>query len=150
MIGDVDTPDLAACFDLFILNRSSLSNLESVSVASSLISSAQGLLNRRYANTKVGSLRNIGAHYDISNTMYKAFLSKDMTYSCAVFDTLYADVSGPLLDKLNQQTRAALGTATNGHDSSAAGVFEPLRFAAAANTDSSDPAANAGVRSGRS
>lgn len=148
MIGDVDTPDLAACFDLFILNRSSLSNLESVSVASSLISSAQGLLNRRYANTKVGSLRNIGAHYDISNTMYKAFLSKDMTYSCAVFDTLDADVSGPLLDKLNQQTRAALGTATNGHDSSAAGVFEPLRFAAAANTDSSDPAANAGVRSG--
>ncbi|KAJ9479867.1 hypothetical protein PHBOTO_003353 [Pseudozyma hubeiensis] len=148
MIGDVDTPDLVACFDLFILNRSSLSNLESVSVASSLISSAQGLLNRRYANTKVGSLRNIGAHYDISNTMYKAFLSKDMTYSCAVFDTLDADVSGPLLDKLNQQTRAALGTATNGHDSSAAGVFEPLRFAAAANTDSSDPAANAGVRSG--
>ncbi|GAC93935.1 hypothetical protein PHSY_001503 [Pseudozyma hubeiensis SY62] len=148
MIGDVDTPDLAACFDLFILNRSSLSNLESISVASSLISSAQGLLNRRYANTKVGSLRNIGAHYDISNTMYKAFLSKDMTYSCAVFDTLDADVSGPLLDKLNQQTRAALGTATNGHGSSAAGVFEPLRFAAAANTDSSEPAANAGVRSG--
>ncbi|KIS70920.1 uncharacterized protein UMAG_11249 [Mycosarcoma maydis] len=106
MIGDVDTPDLGAVFDLFILNRASLSNLESISVASTLISSAQGLLNKRYANTKVGSLRNIGAHYDISNTMYKAFLSRDMTYSCAVFDTLDADVSGPLLDRLNQQTRA--------------------------------------------
>ena len=130
MIGDVDTPDLAACFDLFILNRSSLANLESVSLASSLISSAQGILNKRYANTKVGSLRNIGAHYDISNTMYKAFLSKDMTYSCAVFDTLDADVSGPLLHQLNQQTRAVLGTATNGHTNSAVanGVFEPLRF----------------------
>lgn len=139
MIGDVDTPDLAACFDLFILNRASLSNLESISLASSLISSAQGILNKRYANTKVGSLRNIGAHYDISNTMYKAFLSKDMTYSCAVFDTLDADVSGPLLNQLNQQTRAALGTATKGHINSAAanGVFEPLRFTA----DSSGPAA---------
>lgn len=132
MIGDVDTPDLAACFDLFILNRSSLSNLESISFASSLISSAQGILNKRYANTKVGSLRNIGAHYDISNTMYKAFLSKDMTYSCAVFDTLDADVNGPLLQQLNQQTRAALGTATNGHlnPSTANGVYEPLRFTA--------------------
>ncbi|TKY85280.1 hypothetical protein EX895_006360 [Sporisorium graminicola] len=132
MIGDVDTPDLAACFDLFILNRASLSNLENISLASSLIASVQGLLNRRYANTKVGSLRNIGAHYDISNTMYKAFLSRDMTYSCAVFDTLDADVSGaPLLSQLNQQTRAALGTATNGHTDAgaASGVFEPLRFA---------------------
>ncbi|CBQ70237.1 related to cyclopropane-fatty-acyl-phospholipid synthase [Sporisorium reilianum SRZ2] len=107
MIGDVATPDLGACFDLFILNRASLSNLENISLASSLIASAQGLLNRRYANTKVGSLRNIGAHYDISNTMYRAFLSRDMTYSCAVFDTLDADVSGaPLLSQLNQQTRA--------------------------------------------
>lgn len=151
MIGDVDTPDLGAVFDLFILNRASLSNLESISVASTLISSAQGLLNKRYANTKVGSLRNIGAHYDISNTMYKAFLSRDMTYSCAVFDTLDADVSGPLLDRLNQQTRAVLGTATNGHASNAAGVFEPLRFAAVTSRDDgveSTTSAGAGVASG--
>lgn len=142
MIGDVDTPDLAACFDLFILNRASLSNLESISLASSLISSAQTILNKRYANTKVGSLRNIGAHYDISNTMYKAFLSKDMTYSCAVFDTLDADVSGPLLNQLNQKTRAALGTAANVHVNAAAanGVFEPLGLTA-------DPSATASAKS---
>ncbi|KAJ1033766.1 hypothetical protein NDA13_001746 [Ustilago tritici] len=142
MIGDVDTPDLAACFDLFILNRASLSNLESISLASSLISSAQTILNKRYANTKVGSLRNIGAHYDISNTMYKAFLSKDMTYSCAVFDTLDADVSGPLLNQLNQKTRAALGTVANVHVNAAAanGVFEPLGLTA-------DPSAAASAKS---
>ncbi|SPC61319.1 related to cyclopropane-fatty-acyl-phospholipid synthase [Ustilago sp. UG-2017b] len=142
MIGDVDTPDLAACFDLFILNRASLSNLESISLASSLISSAQTILNKRYANTKVGSLRNIGAHYDISNTMYKAFLSKDMTYSCAVFDTLDADVSGPLLNQLNQKTRAALGTAANVHVNAAAanGFFEPLGLTA-------DPSAAASAKS---
>ncbi|PWZ00842.1 cyclopropane-fatty-acyl-phospholipid synthase [Testicularia cyperi] len=102
MIGEVDTPDLAACFEIFILNRSSLSNLENVSFATSLVSSAQALLNKRYANTKVGSLRNIGAHYDISNAMYKAFLSKDMTYSCAVFDTLDADVSGPSIASISR------------------------------------------------
>ncbi|EST10221.1 Mycolic acid cyclopropane synthase [Kalmanozyma brasiliensis GHG001] len=128
MIGDVSTPDLAAVFDLFILNRSSLSNLESVSVASKLVSATQGMLNKRYANTKVGSLRNIGAHYDISNAMYQAFLSADMTYSCAVFDTLDADTNGLLLEGLNKTVRGERGTATNGHSKEAEGVFEPLRF----------------------
>lgn len=129
MIGEVDTPNLAACFEIFIVNRSSLSNLENISFASSLISSAQGLLNRRYANTKVGSLRNIGAHYDISNAMYRAFLSKDMTYSCAVFDTLDSDISGPLLAHISQQQMLSHGTATNGHNTPAAtGAFQPLQF----------------------
>ncbi len=78
--------------------------------------------------------------------MYKAFLSKDMTYSCAVFDTLDADVSGPLLQQFNQQTRAALGTATNGHTNSAAanGVYEPLRFTPDQSTSVEN---NAGVTS---
>ena len=60
--------------------------------------------------------------------MYKAFLSRDMTYSCAVFDTLDADVTGPLLTHLTlQQTNGA--PASNGHTNSAAsGAFEPLRF----------------------
>lgn len=130
MAGDVETPDLAACFSIFILNRASLSNLEHVSLASSLIASAQGLLNKRYANTKVGSLRNIGAHYDISNTMYKAFLSRDMTYSCAVFDTLDADVAGHMPHHIKQQNRVALGTAMNEHLNAAAAkcVFEPLQY----------------------
>lgn len=85
----------------------------------------QSLLNRRYANTKAGSLRNIGAHYDISNRMYEAFLSRDMTYSCAVFPTLDADVTGPLLESVQTQLKAEQGRAakaeepvvplTNGH-----------------------------------
>ncbi|EPQ29570.1 uncharacterized protein PFL1_02789 [Pseudozyma flocculosa PF-1] len=127
MTGEVDTPDLGACFELFIRNRASLSNLEGYSIASSLVSSAQAMLNRRFANTKVGSLRNIGAHYDISNEMYKAFLSKDMTYSCAIFDTLDADVTGPLLTRLNHASTQ--GMMTNGHtDSAASGAYEPIRF----------------------
>jgi cyclopropane-fatty-acyl-phospholipid synthase len=33
------------------------------------------------------SLLNVAAHYDISNNMFSAFLTPDMTYSCALFDT---------------------------------------------------------------
>lgn len=73
---------------------------------SKLSSFIQSLLNRRYANTKAGSLRNIGAHYDISNRMYEAFLSRDMTYSCAVFPTLDADHTGPLLASVQSQLKS--------------------------------------------
>ncbi|KAK0552342.1 hypothetical protein OC846_002943 [Tilletia horrida] len=91
MAGDVETPDLGACFSVFIHNRDALSNLNT-GIFASLSSRIQSLLNRQYANTKSGSLKNIGAHYDISNTMYDAFLSRDMTYSCGVFPTLDADL----------------------------------------------------------
>jgi cyclopropane-fatty-acyl-phospholipid synthase len=91
MLQEVETPNLGDCFAVFIANREVLSDL-SIGLLSKLSSYAQSLLNRRYANTKRGSLRNIGAHYDISNRMYEAFLSRDMTYSCAVFPTLDADL----------------------------------------------------------
>jgi len=43
-------------------------------------------LHARRANTHAGSKRNIEAHYDLSNTMFQMFLSKDMTYSAGIFD----------------------------------------------------------------
>ncbi len=36
------------------------------------------------ANTLLGSRRNIQAHYDLSNEMYKMFLDPSLMYSCAV------------------------------------------------------------------
>ncbi|UZJ57209.1 hypothetical protein CBS101457_006529 [Exobasidium rhododendri] len=132
MMAEVETPDLGACFRLFIENRDVLSNL-SVGLVSKLSSYISSVLNRRYANTKTGSLRNIGAHYDISNTMYEAFLSKDMTYSCAVFPTLDADVTGPLLEAVNEE--AAKGQRAEGgqnghahHNGSQRGVAPSLRY----------------------
>lgn len=80
---------------LFIRNRAALSELD-LGVASRLTGWIQGQLNKRYANTKGGSLKNIGAHYDISNAMYQQFLSKDMTYSCAVYRDLDGDVAPPI------------------------------------------------------
>lgn len=40
---------------------------------------------------KGGSLRNIHAHYDLSNDLFKIFLDKDtLMYSCAIFDAVKA------------------------------------------------------------
>ncbi|CAO1623907.1 unnamed protein product [Sympodiomycopsis kandeliae] len=95
MANEVDTPNLGACFDLFIHNRAALSELD-LGLASRVTGWIQGQLNKRYANTKGGSLKNIGAHYDISNSMYQRFLSRDMTYSCAVYRDLDADIAPPI------------------------------------------------------
>lgn len=39
----------------------------------------------RSSNTLDNSLLNAAKHYDISNAMFAAFLSKDMTYSCPIW-----------------------------------------------------------------
>lgn len=39
----------------------------------------------RTTNTLSNALLNISAHYDISNDMFAAFLSPDMTYSCPIW-----------------------------------------------------------------
>ena len=38
-------------------------------------------------NTLSGSRKNIEAHYDAGNDMYKVFLDESMTYSCAIYNT---------------------------------------------------------------
>lgn len=38
------------------------------------------------ANTRRGSEKNIHAHYDLGNDLYRTFLDDTMAYSCAVFD----------------------------------------------------------------
>lgn len=74
---------------IFILNRECLSN--GTTVTSSLYSAISGLLRR--TNTLTNSQLNISAHYDISNEMFEAFLSKDMTYSCPIW-TLKSELGG--------------------------------------------------------
>lgn len=45
----------------------------------------------RSTNTLANSLLNTAAHYDISNDMFAAFLSKDMTYSCPIWQPACPD-----------------------------------------------------------
>ncbi|KAK8231367.1 Mycolic acid cyclopropane synthetase-domain-containing protein [Phyllosticta capitalensis] len=81
MLNEVSCPNLTAFFDLFIMNRAALSN--GSTLTSSLAGTLAGLARR--ANTLQNSRLNIAAHYDISNEMFAAFLSPDMTYSCPIW-----------------------------------------------------------------
>ncbi|KAI5212064.1 hypothetical protein E4T38_00739 [Aureobasidium subglaciale] len=66
---------------LFILNRNYLSN--GSTLTSNLSAKLTYLL--RKTNTLTTARLNIAAHYDISNDMFAAFLSPDMTYSCPIW-----------------------------------------------------------------
>ncbi|OCK83613.1 cyclopropane-fatty-acyl-phospholipid synthase [Lepidopterella palustris CBS 459.81] len=81
MLKEVSCPDLTQFFKLFILNRSLLSN--GSTLASTISSSVTGMARR--SNSLKNSQLNVSAHYDISNDMFAAFLSSDMTYSCPIW-----------------------------------------------------------------
>lgn len=83
MLGEVECSDLCSFFTVFIKNRAQLSNANTIS--STVFNSLTSIV--RSTNTMTNSLLNVAAHYDISNDMFSAFLTPDMTYSCALFDT---------------------------------------------------------------
>ena len=72
---------------LFIANKSQLSN--GTTLTSSLSNTITSLA--RSTNTLANARLNIQAHYDISNEMFAAFLSPDMTYSCPIWRSRYDD-----------------------------------------------------------
>ncbi|KAK3319228.1 cyclopropane-fatty-acyl-phospholipid synthase [Apodospora peruviana] len=81
MLGEVECADLTSFFQLFILNREQMGN--GTTWSSALSSTITGIA--RSTNTLSNALLNISAHYDISNDMFAAFLSRDMTYSCPIW-----------------------------------------------------------------
>ncbi|ORY59722.1 cyclopropane-fatty-acyl-phospholipid synthase [Pseudomassariella vexata] len=87
MLGEFECADLTAFFQLFIANRDQMSN------GTTLFSSISGAITSiaRTTNTLSNALLNISAHYDISNDMFAAFLSEDMTYSCPIWKPRTAD-----------------------------------------------------------
>ncbi|KZT73861.1 CFS1-like protein, partial [Daedalea quercina L-15889] len=90
MYGEVDCRDLTGLFQVLLENRACLAEIDT------LFAKASRVLERFFAshlvNNLVNAKRNISAHYDISNEMFMAFLSGDMTYSCAIFPELDADL----------------------------------------------------------
>ena len=63
------------------MNRNKLANASTIT--SSISSTISAFLRR--TNTLANAQLNISAHYDISNAMFEAFLSPDMTYSCPIW-----------------------------------------------------------------
>ncbi|HLK71148.1 MAG TPA: cyclopropane-fatty-acyl-phospholipid synthase family protein [Steroidobacteraceae bacterium] len=77
--------DLTALVRIMIANRSALSQMERgwARLSRPLRRMAHGL--RR--NSPTGSARNIAAHYDIGNELYRLMLDETMAYSCGIFES---------------------------------------------------------------
>ncbi|WVF70807.1 hypothetical protein IAT40_005601 [Kwoniella sp. CBS 6097] len=96
MAGDCEVSDLVQVFRIFIRSQQSQnsSHISGVrTLPSKVFSLVTNVTNSRFANTISNSICNISAHYDLSNGMFKSFLSKDMTYSCAIFPELDKDLT---------------------------------------------------------
>ncbi|KAJ3804023.1 cyclopropane-fatty-acyl-phospholipid synthase [Lentinula aff. lateritia] len=96
MLHQIEVDSLNNIFRIFVLNRAHLSEMRTI--LSPIIRTVSYIANLRFANALLGSKSNISTHYDLSNEIFAAFLSWDMTYSCAVFDNDAKGCTGDLTD----------------------------------------------------
>jgi len=77
--------DLTALVRIMVVNRQVMEDMEGgLATVSNWVRRAMHWINR---NSKRGSARNIAAHYDLGNELYKLFLDDTMAYSCGIFET---------------------------------------------------------------
>ena len=76
--------DLTALVRLMVRNRDALEALEAGWTR--LLKPVRWIGHMLNRNTRRGSRRNIGAHYDLSNEFFQIFLDETMTYSCGIFE----------------------------------------------------------------
>ena len=77
--------DLTALVRIMVVNRPVMEDMEGgLATVSNWVRRAMHWINR---NSKRGSARNIAAHYDLGNELYKLFLDDTMAYSCGIFET---------------------------------------------------------------
>lgn len=76
--------DLTALVRIMIANREILNDMEGgLATLSGPLRRVLHWLNR---NSKEGSRRNIAAHYDLGNDLFRLFLDDTMAYSCGIFE----------------------------------------------------------------
>jgi len=83
MEGDWACDDLVALVRLLVRNRDLLDDMEGG--LAKVGGWAMRLLHRFRRNTREGSRKNIAAHYDLGNPLFKLFLDENMMYSSAIF-----------------------------------------------------------------
>ena len=87
--GEWDSPDLARLLSAFSANFDAIARLMDGSPALRLFNALTHALR---SNSRAGSRRNIGAHYDLGNAFYGLWLDPGMNYSSG----LYAEGAGDL------------------------------------------------------
>ncbi|KAH9933161.1 cyclopropane-fatty-acyl-phospholipid synthase [Epithele typhae] len=110
MYGEVECNDLINLFMVFLANQEQLGTLENSLLTRLGAYIPQLGLTANIVNTLTNARKNISAHYDISNAMFMGFLSKDMTYSCAIFPELDSDLRDP---SPSSSASASLSAATS-------------------------------------
>ncbi|OBZ71975.1 Tuberculostearic acid methyltransferase UfaA1 [Grifola frondosa] len=96
MLGEVEVNDLKATMNLWLDNESSITGLSSTLGRISAIIS--GFSNAFLGQTHSRARLNVIASYDQSNELFKAFLSQEMMYSCA----LWGEEEGGILGDLEE------------------------------------------------
>ncbi|GAB60195.1 SAM-dependent methyltransferase [Rheinheimera nanhaiensis] len=90
--------NLTALVRIFALNLATLDKLDSA--ITRLGRPLLKLLNWRNKNSKSQARKNIAAHYDLGNDMYRLFLDNSMMYSSAVYPDETADLASAQQHKL--------------------------------------------------
>ena len=84
MEGLWSADDLTVVMRILALNQKAFENMEKG--LARLTAPLYKLYHSARKNTKMGSRKNILAHYDLGNDFYSLFLDKTMTYSCGIFE----------------------------------------------------------------
>ncbi|KAG7446008.1 putative cyclopropane fatty acid synthase [Guyanagaster necrorhizus] len=95
MIGEIELPDLRAAMNLWLDNQSAMEDTLS-STYTRITSTLSSFYNSFLGQTKSNARLNVIASYDQSNELFKAFLSSEMMYSCALWDESEGGVRGDL------------------------------------------------------
>ncbi|KAG8218257.1 Mycolic acid cyclopropane synthetase-domain-containing protein [Butyriboletus roseoflavus] len=96
MVGDVEVSSLKAVMDLWLENESGMDGLSSA--ISRVTSAISGVSNAFLGQTRSRARLNAIASYDQSNELFKAFLSKEMMYSCGLWSDAEGGVRGDLIN----------------------------------------------------
>ncbi|MBK8638106.1 MAG: class I SAM-dependent methyltransferase [Chromatiaceae bacterium] len=101
MAGDWDCADLTGLVCLLLRNRPAMMDMEGG--LARLSAPLRALLHRARRNDRLGSRRNIAAHYDLGNDFYRLWLDETLMYSSAVFerpDMTLAEASTAKLERI--------------------------------------------------
>jgi cyclopropane-fatty-acyl-phospholipid synthase len=110
MDGVWECDDLPALVRIMVRNQEAQARMEGG--LARLAIPVRRLLHRLHDNTRIGSRRNIAAHYDLGNDFYRLFLDPTMAYSCGIFerpDSTLEEASVAKFDRICRKLRLAPG-----------------------------------------
>ena len=110
MEGLWSADDLTTVMRIVALNRHAAVNMEKG--LARFMAPLYKLYHYARKNTKVGSRKNILAHYDLGNDFYSLFLDNTMTYSCGIFEheqSTLEDASAAKYDRICKKLRLRPG-----------------------------------------